>query len=263
MAKWSGPSRTSQAVAMTRAELSRPCTPQGDPQAQRRLCAGMRPARVDWLRPHLAARTRFFDEQVMAAIASGIRQIAVLGAGYDDRALRFRSPGVRFFELDHPATQTDKERRLRGLLSGATGPILAPADFRHDDVAAVLEAHGHDLDQPSLFICEGLLVYLDQPTIVQLLARLRSRATNGSVLTASLAVHPEGEDSGQLVAAANARRRAGRTEPWRTILPSTAHLDLLVRAGWQPETTVDVAELDYAALPGRSLLVAARLPSNP
>ncbi|WP_269859680.1 SAM-dependent methyltransferase, partial [Streptomyces sp. RPT161] len=257
--KWSGPSRTSQAVAVTRAELDRPCSEQGDPQAQRRLCAGMRAVRIDRLRSHLAARTRFFDEQVLAAVASGIRQVVVLGAGYDDRALRFRSPGVRFFELDHPATQTDKARRLAELLAGAAGPVLAPADFRQDDVAAVLEAHGHDAERASLFICEGLLVYLDQPTILRLLGRLRSRAAGGSVLAASLAVHPEGEDSEALAAAANARRRAGRSEPWRTILPAPAHLDLLVRSGWRSQLAVDDAQLDDAAPPGRSLLVAAQV----
>ncbi len=257
--KWSGPSRTSQAVALLRAELTRPCTEQGDPRAQRRLCAGMRAVRIDRLRPHLAARTRFVDEQVLAAIASGVRQVVVVGAGYDDRALRFRSPGVRFFELDHPATQTDKARRLTELLADATGPVLAPADFRHDDVSAVLRAHGHDPDRPSLFVCEGLLVYLDQPTILRLLTGLRSRAAAGSVLAASLAVHPDGEDSVALVAAANAARRAGRSEPWRTILPVTAHLDLLIRSGWQPQLAVDDAELHSAAPPGRSLLVAAQV----
>jgi O-methyltransferase involved in polyketide biosynthesis len=49
------------------------------------------------LRPNIAARTVFVDEQVMAAIAAGLRQIVICGAGYDDRALRFRTSGVRFF----------------------------------------------------------------------------------------------------------------------------------------------------------------------
>jgi methyltransferase (TIGR00027 family) len=253
-----GPSRTSQAVALTRAGLVRPHSPGGDPAAQRRLCRGMRPTRTDWLRPRLAARTRFFDEQVLAAISAGVRQVVIVGAGYDDRALRFRSPGVRFFELDHPDTQADKARRLRAMRAGPGGPVLAPGDFRHDDVAGILEVCGHDAAQPSLFVCEGLLVYLDQPTCVRLLAGLRDRAAFGSTLAASLSVHREGQDSARVTAVANARRRAGEAEPWLTILPAAAHLELVARAGWEPGEPVDAAQLGPAIDPGRSLLVTAR-----
>jgi methyltransferase (TIGR00027 family) len=261
-----GPSRTSQAVALTRAEFSRPHSPDGDPDAQRRLCRGMRPAGTGDLRPSLAARTRFFDERVLDAIAAGTPQVVVAGAGYDDRALRFRSPGVRFFEIDHPGTQTDKAARLRRAMrpvppgagsARSDGPTLVPADFRVDDVAEVLAAGGHDAGRPTLFLCEGLLVYLDQPTCVRLLAALRSRATAGSCLAASLSVHRDGLDSARVAAVANARRRASGAEPWLTILPAEAHLDLLRRAAWRPGAAVDAAELGTGAEPGRSLLVTS------
>src|ERR1700722_10755413 len=118
------PSRTSQTVALVRSELVRPCTHDGDPEAQRRLCAGMAPVGAFPLRAHLAARTRFIDDQVLSALDRGVDQIVVLGAGYDDRSLRFRSPGVHFFEVDHPDTQTDKHRRLRESGADLTGPTL-------------------------------------------------------------------------------------------------------------------------------------------
>jgi methyltransferase (TIGR00027 family) len=254
------PSKTSQAVALTRARLARPHTPSGDPDAQRRLCRGMPPADTGRLRPSLIARTRFFDERVLAATSAGTGQVVILGAGYDDRALRFRSPGVRFFELDHPATQADKARRLRALRAarpGSGGPTLAAADFRADDVAGVLEASGHDAGQPTLFLCEGLLVYLDQPTCVRLLRALRARAATGSELAVSLATHREGLDSGRVAAMANARR-GHPGESWLTILPAAAHLGLLGQSGWQVSEGVDAAELGTGAEPGRSLLVTAR-----
>jgi methyltransferase (TIGR00027 family) len=115
---WLRPSRTSQAVALVRAQMPRPSSPEGDPDAQELLCRGMRPTSAYRLRPQILARTRFFDDQVMGAISAGVSQVVICGAGYDDRALRFRSTGVRFFELDHPATQTDKARRLRAITSG-------------------------------------------------------------------------------------------------------------------------------------------------
>jgi methyltransferase (TIGR00027 family) len=250
-------SRTSQAVAVTRAGFDRPHSPGGDPDAQRKLCAGMASVVLTDMRASLAARTRFFDEQVMAAIAAGIRQVVILGAGYDDRAMRFAAPGVTFFELDHPGTQADKRARLAAL--GAVGAArLAAADFRTDDVAAVLAAAGHDAAAPTLFSCEGLLVYLDAESIVAFLASVRAAAAAGSVLAASLAVHADGLDSARVLQVANARRRTAQDEPWRTILPAAAHTALLARAGWQVIVAADAADLGTGAEPGRSLLVAAR-----
>jgi methyltransferase (TIGR00027 family) len=217
----------------------------------------MRPASAYRLRPQILARTRFFDDQVMAAISAGVNQIVICGAGYDDRALRFRTTGVRFFELDHPATQTDKARRLRAIKSGTAGLTLAAADFRSGDVATVLSRCGHDGCRPSLFICEGLLVYLDEPTCAHLLAGLRARAARGTTLAVSLAVHRQGIRSDQVTAVANARRPGGRREPWRMILPLEGHLDLLARAGWQVERVIDAVSLDDGAVPGRTQLVTA------
>ena len=260
-------SRTSQAVALTRAQLDRPHSPEGDPLAQARLCEGMRPTPIERLRPMLTARTRFFDEAVTTALADGTDQVVVCGAGYDDRGLRFRTSGVRFFELDQGPTQADKARRLRGL-RGACGAhvacgadlgglILATADFREDDVAAVLAAHGHDRARPTLFLCEGLLIYLDEPVLTRLLSGLASCAAPGSTLAASLAVHAEGLATAEVLAAANARRRAGQTEPWRTILPRDEQIALLAGAGWRTDQAVDAADLEATAPPGRSLLVLA------
>jgi methyltransferase (TIGR00027 family) len=255
------PSRTGQAVALTRAQLTRPHTPGGDPDAQRRLCRGMRPLGNNPLRASLIARTQFFDERVLAALAAGIRQVVILGAGYDDRALRFCSPGVRFFEVDHPATQQDKRRRLRAMRARGRGPVLAAADFRHDDVAAVLAASGHAAGQPTLFLAEGLLVYLDRAACVRLLGAARASAAEGSELAASLATHRAGADSARVAAIANSRRRSA-VEAWVTILPAEDHLNLLGEAGWAVDRSVDAAQLCTGAEPGRSMLVTAR-PGRP
>ena len=241
---------------MTRARLARPHTPSGDPDAQRRLCRGMAPAGAGRLTPSIIARTRFVDERVLAAISAGTSQVVVLGAGYDDRALRFRTAGVRFFEVDHPATQADKAHRLQ-TMNAADPPVLAAADFGRDDVGGVLAACGHDAGQPSLFICEGLLVYLDQPTCLRLLSALRARAATGSTLAVSLVIHRDGLDSARVLEVANSRRRVAASEPFLTIMSAAAHLDLLGQTGWQAAESADAAALGTGAEPGRSLLVSA------
>jgi methyltransferase (TIGR00027 family) len=252
------PSRTSQAVALTRASLSRPHSLGGDPEAQRKLCQDMRFTPPPWLQLSIAARTRFVDQEVVAAIAAGLRQVVICGAGYDDRALRFRTAGVRFFELDHPATQDDKARLLRQAGAGNCDITLAEIDFRRDDVDAVLDLAGHDAEQPTLFVCEGLLVYLDRGTCHRLLTGLAARSAAGSTLAVSIATHADGLDSAEVVATANLRRRTGDAEPWQTILPAAEHLALIESAGWRisriEQSPVAAADTTDGR---RSLLVAA------
>ncbi len=261
------PSRTSQVVAVARAGLDRPSSPDGDPDAQKELCSGMEVAPVARFVHHLVARTRFIDTVVSSSIADGIDQIVVVGAGYDDRALRFATPGARFFEVDHPATQADKAKRLDALSLPAVAahPTLVAADLTTTDVGAALAAAGHDHQRRSLFVAEGLLVYLDEDTIIGLLSALAARSAGSSRLVATLATHPDHLDSTTVVEVANAGRRGADAEPWRTILPVAGSLDLLERSGWSVvESTYDTP---FAAGHDqrRSLLVVAevRPPAKP
>ncbi len=73
-----------------------------------------------------------------------------------------------------------------------------------------------------------------EPVLIRLLSGLASCAAAGSTLAASLAVHAEGLASAEVLAAANARRRAGQTEPWRTILPRDEQIALLTRQAGGP-----------------------------
>lgn len=250
-------SRTGEVVALLRAEIDRPHSVDGDPDAQDRLCRGMRPSVAASIRPQMLARTRFFDRQVQDAIAAGIEQIVVCGAGYDDRALRFRTRGVRFFELDHPATRDRKIAQLQAGECDTTGLTLVPVDFGRDDVAAALRGAGQAADRPTQYLCEGLLVYLDAWTIHRLLSGLAAVAAPGSRLAASLAIHGEGRDSRDVVRAANARRANGASEPWVTILTAPEHLELIEKAGWTITGVTDGAALSPQQPPRRMLLVTA------
>jgi methyltransferase (TIGR00027 family) len=257
----SGPSRTSQAVALTRAGLDRPHSQHGDPTAQQALCAGLNWVPPDWLRPGIEARTKFIDNHVMAAIAGGVRQIVICGAGLDDRALRFRTAGVTFFEVDHPVTQADKAMRLRVLAAPEDGPALVECDFQAASVAEALAARGHMSQAPTLFLCEGLLVYLDEHACHRLLADLAARAAAGSTLAASLATHSSSAPSAQVASEANARRRAGASEPWRTILPADEHLAMLGAAGWVVASVADSPTASGDVSHGRKSILVTAVPA--
>lgn len=207
---------------------------------------------------HLNARTRFFDAQVMDAIGRGIAQVVIVGAGYDGRALRFRTPGVAYFELDLPATQRDKRARLTRLGVASDDVRFVAIDLADGDVAARLADSGHDASRPSLFICEGLLLYLERAVIAVLFRGLRERAAPASTLASSLAI-----DNGRVSPAAALRRVAFRRrlvelgEPPRSRLRRDEWETLLRAGGWSIEGEVDPRSLDPEAALGSSLLVTA------
>ena len=66
---------------------------------------------------HIGLRKRFFDEQARDALASGVTQVVLLGAGLDTLGVRLSDefPDATFFEIDHPATQSAKRRGLNAL----------------------------------------------------------------------------------------------------------------------------------------------------
>jgi methyltransferase (TIGR00027 family) len=120
------------------------------------------------LRLFIAARSRFAEDCLSFAVARGVRQAIILGAGLDTFALR--NPhvqlGLRVFEVDHPSTQAWKRERL--VQEGLTVPTsltFAPVDFEHHDLAAGLRAVGFQSDQPAFFHWLGVVPYLTHDAI--------------------------------------------------------------------------------------------------
>ena len=130
----------------------------------------------------MAERTAFIDEETLRAIEAGIAQVVIVGAGYDGRVLRFRTPGVRFFEVDHPATQADKRRRLGDLGVPLDHVRFVPINLISEQLEDVLSKTDHRREDASLFLCEGLIRYLPKACVERLFASLRTLAAPGSKL---------------------------------------------------------------------------------
>ena len=140
-----GPSVTARRVAAHRLGFSRVPAAYGVPAADEALAADVAAGLVapaNRMHDYLAARTSFFDRTVVSAIDRGVRQVVVGAAGYDGRAFRYAKPGVRWFEVDHPATQRDKLERLQRLGIAASHVRFVEADFTRDPVADRLRAAG-------------------------------------------------------------------------------------------------------------------------
>jgi methyltransferase (TIGR00027 family) len=223
-----GPSMTARRVAAHRAGFSRLAAPHGDPAADDALTAdvagGLQVADGRMHR-YLAARTAFFDRVVVRGIEDGIKQIVLGGAGYDGRALRYAAPGVRWFELDHPATQQDKLTTLRRLGLDISRVRFVAADFGHDPVAGLLAAAGLDRTEPALFLLEGVAVYLTAEVLEGLLGQFREVAADGSRLAISM-------PATDLAGSAFRDKVAALGEPALSWFEPGEAAALLARAGW-------------------------------
>ena len=116
-------------------------------------------------RPGVVARTRLIDQLIVQELGA-VRQVLVLGAGFDTRA--WRLPGmdrVRAFELDHPATQAAKQRGLRHGGRPEARVSFVPVVFGTDDPGRALAAAGFEADAPTLVLWEGVTNYLDHETV--------------------------------------------------------------------------------------------------
>ncbi|HXL91875.1 MAG TPA: SAM-dependent methyltransferase [Streptosporangiaceae bacterium] len=226
-----GPSVTARRVAAHRLAYDRIPWRHGDPAADDALTADVA-AGVDvsqgGMHRYLGARTTFFDSIVVGALDRGIRQIVTGGAGYDGRALRYATPGVRWFEVDHPATQRDKVSRLRRL-GIATDPVsFVAADFNSDDVPGPLRAAGLDPAAATLFLLEGVAVYLAPDVLERLLGEFRTVAEQGSTLAISMPL------TGTARAGPRFREAvASMGEPALSRFEPAEAEDLLARCGWR------------------------------
>ncbi|MGO9995387.1 MAG: class I SAM-dependent methyltransferase [Steroidobacteraceae bacterium] len=136
------------------------------------------------LRLFIAVRTRFAEDALAAAIARGVRQVVVLGAGLDTYAYRSTAnEGTRIFEADHPATQAWKRKRLAdAAIAPPPALTLAAVDFEHDTLGTALEHAGFDPDQPAFFMCLGVVPYLTEESVMATLRYVANRSGGAEVV---------------------------------------------------------------------------------
>jgi methyltransferase (TIGR00027 family) len=119
------------------------------------------------LRLFIALRARFAEDALRTAVARGVRQLVVLGAGLDTFAYRNElGERLHFFEVDHPATQAWKRQRL----AEAEIPLprtltFAPVDFERETLADGLAAAGFNPAQQTFFTWLGVAPYLTEQAV--------------------------------------------------------------------------------------------------
>jgi methyltransferase (TIGR00027 family) len=144
---------------------------------------------------HYLARKRWIEGEVRRAMETGVRQIVILGAGYDSLAVRLHRefPHVSFFEIDHPATQRSKRESLAPAENLHFLPAELSSELPHEVAASCA---GFSCGEPSVVIAEGLTMYFHGGRVKELLrSSARLAGSEGRVIFSFMEAADDGSIS--------------------------------------------------------------------
>jgi methyltransferase (TIGR00027 family) len=140
----------------------------------------------------VCVRARVAEDAVERALESGVRQYVILGAGLDSFAYRRKDlmDRLQVFEVDHPASQAWKRRRLQEIgVPEPHGLVFAPIDFERQTLEDGLRAAGFRFADPAVFSWIGVTMYLTREAISATLESV-ARCASGSQLVMTYNLPP-------------------------------------------------------------------------
>src|SRR5262249_13610090 len=199
-------------------------------------------------------RSRYAEDLLADAVALGVGQFVILGAGLDTFA--FRQPAfarrLQIYEVDHPATQVWKRERLS--TAGVAAPDnlrWAPIDFEQQTLAAGLQDAGFDASRPAFFSWLGVTQYLTLPAIDATL-RVVAALPSPSTIVLSFMLPDVDLPSEEAAAARAMAEDAARTgEPWVTRISPQDLAVRLSQLGFRDVIDLSPKEADALYFAGR------------
>jgi methyltransferase (TIGR00027 family) len=198
---------------------------------------------------YFCERTPFYDQHVLRAVEAGYRQVVLVAAGLDSRAFRLGLPeDATVFELDQAAVLDFKQAVLDQHDVVPTSNRVPVRVDLVDDWPPSLLAAGFDGTLPTIWVVEGLLMYLSSSDADQLLARITALSAPGSRFAGEYFSGPWRESD---VATSNEEERAAwdlvrqafRYGPAATHAAATSPAAWLAGGGWAPGQVTTITEL--------------------
>jgi methyltransferase (TIGR00027 family) len=134
---------------------------------------------------YVIARTNYIDSVFRDALEKGFDQIIIFGAGFDSRAQRFNhlNHSTRIFELDAPITQGEKRKAFdKKKIMIPERLVFVPINFNKEKLGEKLTHAGFEEDRQSLFLLEGVTMYLSDTAIDGTLSFIRDASEEGSLI---------------------------------------------------------------------------------
>lgn len=131
----------------------------------------------------IIARVRYFDDYLKSTVDEGIKQLVILGAGYDTRAYRIEGlkDNVKVFEVDYHNTQKVKMKKIREIFGYLPSHVrYLDADIGTEELFEKLMENGYEKSFKTLFIMEGLIYYLPPKGVDNLLSSIVQNSPSGS-----------------------------------------------------------------------------------
>jgi methyltransferase (TIGR00027 family) len=195
------------------------------------------PQRVQTMIDGMAVRTRFFDDYLLGASATGIRQSVILASGLDSRAYRLEWPsGSVVYEIDQPAVIDFKTTTLVGLGAEPTATRRTVGIDLRGDWPAALRAAGFDPSAPTAWLAEGLLIYLPPDAQDTLLDTITGLSAPGSTVATEYVPGIVDFDAGPAREMAANLRAQGLDLDMPALIysgPRNNVMDYLRSAGWE------------------------------
>lgn len=200
------------------------------------------------MRAFICARSRLAEDALAAAVARGVTQYLLLGAGLDTFAWRNPYPGLTVFEADHPDTQGWKHDRLANPPANLR---LVAVDLERQPLREPLIDAGYDPDKRLFVSWLGVTPYLESATVMETLEALST--LHGGVEVVFDYGPPLRSLSGLLRAAyaMRAAQVAAVGEPWLSGFDPRNLIDALAQLGFGQIEDLGPAELNARYFDGR------------
>ncbi len=214
------------------------------------------------LRAFVAVRSRLAEDQLAQAVAAGVRQYVVLGAGLDTFAYRNPHAALRVFEVDHPATQAWKREQLQAAaIAVPESLVFVPVDFERQTLAESLHASGLRPDAAAFFCWLGVVPYLTPRAFEETLATIAAMPAGSGVVFDYAVDRSELNLRERLALDALSARVASAGEPFQLFFTAARMAEHLRQAGFARWDDLDRATLNARYFAGRSdgLAVGGRL----
>ena len=168
------------ALQLTSPALRRACQNRffGWPLRRNFISASLRP-----ITAQVVSRAKYAEEKLEQAVSKGISQYVIIGAGFDSFCLRRPdfSAGLQIYEIDHPATQEIKRKRLLEIVdSSPKGVEFLSVDLEKQNLADALSNSSFLKDERAFFSWLGTVPYLSKDAVFKVLRGLASFAARGS-----------------------------------------------------------------------------------
>jgi methyltransferase (TIGR00027 family) len=227
-----------------------------DPEDGWRDRGDMHPDATSGFRASIVARARFIEDLVAEQVAAGIDQYVILGAGLDTLAQRRPDLGasLRIFEVDQPATQAWKRRRLEALdLAIPDGLHLVPVDFESGESWwDGLVSTGFDPARPAVVASTGVSMYLSKQATAATLRQLAALAAGSTFVMTFLLPSELVDEADRPGLEMSSRGAAAAGTPFVSFYPPAEAVALALDAGFRHAEHVSSSRGGERGLAGRA-----------